>query len=199
MDEFHNFADLERGIVWELTLGMLPAARPPAAAVGHGRQRAGVPRTGCERCHRPQAGAGRGQGTQGAADVPLGARRVPRRPARAHGQGRGRRPNDRRPWSSASTATSAGAWPRCSRGWTCCRRARRAALNDEVDKLEWPQGVGPKLKQMLRRGVGVHHAGLLPKYRRVVEELFTQQAAGRRASARRRWRPASTCRPARWC
>src|SRR5881392_3739072 len=25
MDEFHNFADLERGIVWELSLGMLPA------------------------------------------------------------------------------------------------------------------------------------------------------------------------------
>src|SRR4051795_8769951 len=25
MDEFHNFADLERGIVWELSLAMLPA------------------------------------------------------------------------------------------------------------------------------------------------------------------------------
>src|SRR5262245_30352239 len=25
MDEFHNFADLQRGIVWELTLAMLPA------------------------------------------------------------------------------------------------------------------------------------------------------------------------------
>src|SRR5436190_23013255 len=24
MDEFHNFAEMERGIVWELTLGMLP-------------------------------------------------------------------------------------------------------------------------------------------------------------------------------
>jgi len=44
-----------------------------------------------------------------------------------------------------------------------------------VDKLEWPGGIGPKLKQMLRRGVGVHHAGLLPKYRRVVEELFQKK------------------------
>ena len=51
----------------------------------------------------------------------------------------------------------------------------RGPLNDEVDKLEWTQGVGPKLKQMLRRGVGVHHAGMLPKYRRVVERLFTQK------------------------
>src|SRR5262249_54866536 len=29
--------------------------------------------------------------------------------------------------------------------------------------------------QMLRRGVGVHHAGMLGKYRRVVEELFTKK------------------------
>ena len=31
------------------------------------------------------------------------------------------------------------------------------------NKLDWTQGVGPKLKQMLHRGVGVHHAGLLPQ------------------------------------
>src|SRR5438067_6310333 len=29
----------------------------------------------------------------------------------------------------------------------------RSRLNHEVDKLEWKEGVGPKLKQMLRRGV----------------------------------------------
>ena len=51
----------------------------------------------------------------------------------------------------------------------------KGPLNGEVDKLEWTQGVGPKLKQMLRRGVGVHHAGMLPKYRRVVEKLFTRK------------------------
>jgi hypothetical protein len=52
---------------------------------------------------------------------------------------------------------------------------QKAALNKECDKLEWPNGAGPKLKQMLRRGVGVHHAGLLPKYRRAVEELFEKK------------------------
>ena len=30
-------------------------------------------------------------------------------------------------------------------------------------------------RQMLMRGVGVHHAGLLPKYRRIVEDLFQQK------------------------
>ena len=36
-------------------------------------------------------------------------------------------------------------------------------------------GAGPKLKQILQRGVGVHHAGVLPKYRRIVEDLFQQK------------------------
>src|SRR5947199_2500680 len=52
---------------------------------------------------------------------------------------------------------------------------QRDPLNKAVDKLDWKQGVGPKMKQMLHRGVGVHHAGLLPKYRRVVEELFERK------------------------
>ena len=38
MDEFHNFADPERGIVWELSLGLLPRAHPADAAVGDGGQ-----------------------------------------------------------------------------------------------------------------------------------------------------------------
>src|SRR5947209_5862097 len=52
---------------------------------------------------------------------------------------------------------------------------QRTTLNATVDKLEWPTGVGPKLKQMLRRGVGVHHAGMLGKYRRMVEDLFNRK------------------------
>ena len=53
--------------------------------------------------------------------------------------------------------------------------AHQAALHAEINKLDWTQGVGPKFKQMLHRGVGVHHAGMLPKYRRVVEDLFEQK------------------------
>ncbi|HEX5443517.1 MAG TPA: helicase-related protein, partial [Pirellulales bacterium] len=51
----------------------------------------------------------------------------------------------------------------------------RSQLLDEVNRLDWSQGAGPKLKQLLMRGVGVHHAGLLPKYRRVVESLFQRK------------------------
>ncbi|MCG8409268.1 MAG: DEAD/DEAH box helicase [Phycisphaerales bacterium] len=37
------------------------------------------------------------------------------------------------------------------------------------------EGVGPKLKQMLVRGVGVHHAGVLPRHKEIVETLFQQK------------------------
>ena len=44
-----------------------------------------------------------------------------------------------------------------------------------LDEHDWKSGVGPRLKQLLFRGVGIHHAGLLPKYRRHVEELFQKK------------------------
>src|SRR5262249_53613218 len=61
------------------------------------------------------------------------------------------------------------------KGLPLLQEAQKAALHAEVNKLDWTQGVGPKIKQMLHRGVGVHHAGLLPKYRRVVEDLFNRK------------------------
>src|SRR5262249_12256537 len=53
--------------------------------------------------------------------------------------------------------------------------ATKSGLHAAIDKLEWPDGPGPKLRQMLRRGVGVHHAGMLGKYRRTVEDLFERK------------------------
>src|SRR5262249_6988249 len=52
---------------------------------------------------------------------------------------------------------------------------QRGHINQVIERLDWTQGVAPKLRQMLLRGVGVHHAGVLPKYRRVVEELFQKK------------------------
>jgi hypothetical protein len=53
--------------------------------------------------------------------------------------------------------------------------ARRPRLMAEVNGLDLSRGVGPKLKQMLLRGVGVHHAGMLPRYRRLVEDLYVRK------------------------
>ena len=36
---------------------------------------------------------------------------------------------------------------------------QQTQLAKELDQHDWSQGAGPKLRQLLLRGVGVHHAG----------------------------------------
>ena len=54
-------------------------------------------------------------------------------------------------------------------------KARQSELADYLNSADMSEGAGPKLKQILMRGVGVHHAGVLPRYRRMVEELFQRK------------------------
>ncbi|HBN76787.1 MAG TPA: helicase, partial [Planctomycetaceae bacterium] len=54
-------------------------------------------------------------------------------------------------------------------------KERQKELASRLEQYDWSQGAGPKLKPILLRGVGVHHAGILPKYRRIVEELFQEK------------------------
>ncbi len=50
----------------------------------------------------------------------------------------------------------------------------KAIVAEELGKAKIPAGFGRDLARLLRNGVGVHHAGMLPRYRRLVEKL-TQQ------------------------
>ncbi len=45
----------------------------------------------------------------------------------------------------------------------------------ELERHDWSRGAGPKLRAILQRGIGVHHAGVMPRYRRIVEDLFQQR------------------------
>jgi len=51
------------------------------------------------------------------------------------------------------------------------QKDRIAAFLKEKD-YDFSTGAGAKIKQLLVRGVGIHHAGVMPKYRRIVEEMF---------------------------
>jgi superfamily II DNA/RNA helicase len=173
MDEFHSFADPERGIVWELTLNLLPRhvrLLLLSATVGnsfeflhwlanvHGRQLELVEST--ER------------------KVPLTYRWVPDKFLNelllemAQGDEDSRKLpalvfvfNRDECWTVAEQL----------KGLDLMTPRQKAAVNRVCDQLDWSHGAGPKLKQMLRRGIGVHHAGVLPKYRRVVEDLFERK------------------------
>jgi superfamily II RNA helicase len=50
----------------------------------------------------------------------------------------------------------------------------KAIVAEELGRAKIPAGFGRDLARLLRNGVGVHHAGMLPRYRRLVERL-TQQ------------------------
>jgi len=53
--------------------------------------------------------------------------------------------------------------------------AVRAEVEKQLERVDLTQGIGPKLRHMLISGVGVHHAGVLPKYKEIIEDLFLRK------------------------
>ena len=173
MDEFHSFADPERGVVWELSLGLLPKhvrLLLLSATVGNA-----VDFTmWMQRAHGRLLDLV--QGTE--RRVPLSYQWVPDLLLSEHlewmadGNDESRRTpalvfcfNRDECWEVAEQL----------KGKSLLADGQQKKLAVEIEKLDLTKGVGPKLKQILFRGVGVHHAGLLPKYKRIVEDLFQQK------------------------
>ncbi len=50
-------------------------------------------------------------------------------------------------------------------------RDDKAAIATALEHFKFTSPYGPELKKFLRHGIGLHHAGLLPKYRILVEQL----------------------------
>lgn len=173
MDEFHSFNDSERGIVWELTLGMLPSAVRTlllSATVGNSYEFTSWLRRSCNRDLQLVEGTER--------KVPLsfnwiddhtldewvekmcaGSEEARRTPALIFCFNRDEC------WQVGELL----------KGKKVVDKARQAEIHTQLEQYDWSDGAGPKLKALLGRGVGVHHAGILPKYRRVVEELFQKK------------------------
>jgi superfamily II RNA helicase len=52
-----------------------------------------------------------------------------------------------------------------------CTRAEKDAIAAEIGNFRFAAGFGRTLSRLVRHGIGVHHAGMLPRYRRLVERL----------------------------
>jgi superfamily II DNA/RNA helicase len=173
MDEFHSFNDPGRGIVWELSLGLLPKhvrLLLLSATVGNTAEFLAW----LHRSHHRKVQL-----------VQSSDRRVPLRyewvadqllneqlEIMSSGDDETRRApalvfcfNREQCWSVAEQL----------RGKALLKDGQKQQLTTALESFDWSRGVGPKLKRILLRGVGVHHAGLLPKYRRIVEHLFQQK------------------------
>lgn len=172
MDEFHSFNDRERGVVWELSLVMLPLSTRVmllSATVGNPSEFA----SWLKKQHKRDLRL-----------VTSTERRVPLEYV----------------WtgdelltellpemvSSDDSANRTPALVFCfnrDECWELAEKlkglklvppAKKQQLEEHLSEYEddLKEGVGPKLRQMLLRGVGVHHAGVLPAHKRIVEELF---------------------------
>jgi superfamily II DNA/RNA helicase len=173
MDEFHSFNDPERGVVWEFSLGLLPKhvrLMLLSATVGNAVEFLNWLRvTHGRKLELVQSFERR---------VPLEFRwvgdmlLVEQIEKMAEGDEEGRLLpalvfcfNREDCWAIADQL----------RGRRILSDGQQTQLVEELKQYDFFQGAGPKLKQLLLRGVGVHHAGVLPKYRRIVEDLFNRK------------------------
>lgn len=173
MDEFHSFNDPERGIVWELTLGLLPEhirLLLLSATVGNAYEFTSWLRRAHNRnIELVQSDerkvpltyhwVGDALLTEHLESMAAGSEEARYTPALVFCF------NREQCWNVAEQL----------KGKSVLHDGQQKRLVAEMEQHDWSQGAGPKLKQILQRGVGVHHAGVLPKYRRIVEELFQQK------------------------
>jgi superfamily II RNA helicase len=52
-----------------------------------------------------------------------------------------------------------------------CTREEKDRIAELIGDFRFSKGFGRTLSRLVRHGIGVHHAGMLPKYRRLVEQL----------------------------
>lgn len=173
MDEFHNFNDAERGIVWEFSLALLPQhvrLLLLSATVGNAVQFANW--LEYEHHHKLEVVQ------SDVRKVPLVFQWVGDQTLVEEIQLLCLGNEDERMTPTLVFCFNRDECWRVAeeiRGKELVTPETRARLMGELGRFDFSQGAGPKLKQILIRGVGVHHAGILPKYRRIVEYLFQQK------------------------
>ncbi len=173
MDEFHQFNDPERGIVWEFSLRLLPPRIRTlllSATVGNAKQFAIWLET---RHHRKLEVVESDERKvplmfqwdeehfleEFVEEMALGNDETRRTPALLFCFSRDLC------WDYAEIL----------KGKKLISAQQQAGLLAELQSEKMTDGIGPKLKTMLLRGVGVHHAGVMPKYRRIVERCFQKK------------------------
>ncbi len=173
MDEFHSFNDPERGIVWEFTLGLLPdhvRLLLLSATVGNAFEFC----QWMKRTHERDLELVQSDQRK----IPLTFQWIGEQLLNefieeiAAGDDETRKVpalifcfNRDMCWNVAEQL----------KGKSLIDEDRRKELIAELEREDWSEGAGPKLRQLLLRGVGVHHAGILPRYKRIVERLFQRK------------------------
>ncbi len=163
MDEFHYYADRERGVAWQVPLLTLPQSRflLMSATLGD---------TGFfeEQLTRLN---GRPTVTIASLDRPVPLEYaysdLPLAKTLESLVADGRAPVYVVHFTQLEAAQSAQDFTSIN----VCTRDEKAAIAHALEGFKFTSPYGPEIKKWLRHGIGLHHAGLLPKYRVLVEQL----------------------------
>ena len=163
MDEFHWYADRDRGVAWQVPLLTLPQARFLLMSATLGdvtffaedlTRRNGRPTAIVKAVERPVPLE------YAYSEIPL-AQTVEKLVSEA------KAPVYVVHFTQKDAADSAQDFTSLN----LCTREEKNAVAAAIDGFRFTSPYGPAIRKWLKQGIGVHHAGLLPKYRVLVEQL----------------------------
>ncbi|MGE0815778.1 MAG: DEAD/DEAH box helicase [Vicinamibacterales bacterium] len=163
MDEFHYYADRDRGVAWQVPLLTMPTARflLMSATLGDTTpfeawitRLNGLPTVSVKSVDRP---------------VPLdyAYAEIPLPHTIEKLVDEGRTPAYVVHFTQADAAASAQDFTSLK----IATKEQKAEIAARIEAVDFSSPYGPSIRKWLRHGIGLHHAGLLPKYRVVVEQL----------------------------
>ena len=163
MDEFHYYSDRDRGVAWQIPLLIMTQARflLMSATLGNTHflesdmtQRLEKETSVVEESERPVPLKYRYNET----NLPLTIQKM---------SDGGEGPIYVVHFAQVEAATNAQSFTSLD----LLTKDERKELSEEIKTFRFSSPHGPDIKRWLRQGVGIHHAGLLPKYRILVERL----------------------------
>ena len=163
MDEFHWYADRDRGVAWQVPLLTLPQARflLMSATLGDTTffeeeltKRNRLPTVAVKSSDRP---------------VPLefAYSEIPLAQTLEKLAAEGKAPVYVVHFTQAEAAQSAQDFTSIN----VCTREEKNQIANEIMGFKFTSPYGPEIRKWLKHGIGIHHAGLLPKYRVLIEQL----------------------------
>ena len=163
MDEFHYYADRDRGVAWQVPLLTLPQARFLLMSATLGDTTFFE-----EELTRLN---GRATVTVASKDRPVPLEHayseLPLATTLENLVAQGRAPVYVVHFTQLEAAQSAQDFTSIN----VCTREEKAAIGNLLEGYKFSSPYGPDIRKWLKHGIGLHHAGLLPKYRVLVEQM----------------------------
>ena len=163
MDEFHYYSDKERGVAWQVPLLTLPQSRflLMSATVGATEffERDLTKHTGKETVTV--------RSTQRPVPLDFSYSTTELSTEVQKLVNEGKAPVYVVHFTQAAAATNAQNFMSLD----LCSKEEKQAINEAIKEVRFSSPYGPDVKRWLKQGIGLHHAGLLPKYRILCEKL----------------------------